>query len=253
MRQRLVLLCACLSAAGVACSSVAAPKALAPAPLVAIQRDVNHWGPMEHSLLSVREAAPAGEWRLSQSEHRLAAVSRGMDRDPEVILKNLAEMDAKRVAELSLLIPSYVRPEMLDRVLEGTGLAGLGSVFVAAESEWGLNAVALVAIAAHESNWGRSVLARERRNLFGFAAYTENPGKARVFATRREAVLTAARFIRENYLAPEGKYHKGTSLNAIGPTWAEDPRWAHKVARAWQYIAERMIQANAAEPISAAG
>ena len=61
------------------------------------------------------------------------------------------------------------------------------------EEKWGVNALFGVAVAAHESSWGNSHLARTRNNLFGIAAYDGNEGAAIVSHLWRHALTIGVR------------------------------------------------------------
>lgn len=92
--------------------------------------------------------------------------------------------------------------------------------FLEAERLYGIDASLLAAIAALESAWGTSKLAREKNNLFGYCAYDDDPNKAAQFKTKRESILAAAKTIREYF-------DEGYDLDTI--PWASDPEWAEKV------------------------
>ena len=67
--------------------------------------------------------------------------------------------------------PSGFSAARFERAFAGTALAGIGEALVQAEAETGINALVLAAIVVHESDWGRSRLAREKNNLAGLGAY----------------------------------------------------------------------------------
>ncbi|MBO8161126.1 MAG: glucosaminidase domain-containing protein [Thermosipho sp. (in: Bacteria)] len=116
---------------------------------------------------------------------------------------------------------SYVSAEFLDRHLANTPLANLGEYFVIAEKLYGINAVFLCALAIHESNWGRSKLAREKNNLFGFTAYNNSVYKsAKKFDSKEECILFVAGYLAYNYLDERGKHYNGKSINAINKLYA---------------------------------
>ncbi len=115
----------------------------------------------------------------------------------------------------------------LDRALAGTGLAGLGQAFLAAEQEHGIDAVTLAAICIHESGWGTSKLARDKGNLAGLGAY--GPGLGMAFESRADCI---------DYLARLLAGRPGT-LTEVGAWYAEDPGWAAKVAACMRVIMGR--------------
>ncbi len=122
--------------------------------------------------------------------------------------------------------------EQINQVLTGTPMAGLGAAFKAAENTYGVNAYFLSALAAHESDFGRSSIAEDKKNLFGFTAYDSNPyGSARQYGSVEESIFDAASYLSEQYLTPGGKYYKGTGIKDIGQSYATDPQWSEKVIK----------------------
>lgn len=120
----------------------------------------------------------------------------------------------------------------IDQALQGTPMAGLGAAFKAAENTYGVNAYFLSSLAAHESDYGRSAIATDKHNLFGFTAYDSNPYQsAKSYGSVEESIFDAAAYLAEQYLTPGGKYFKGYSIADIGESYATDPQWAQKVIR----------------------
>lgn len=101
-----------------------------------------------------------------------------------------------------------------------SSLSDCEEYFLEAERLYGIDASLLAAIAALESAWGTSKLAREKNNLFGYCAYDDDPNKATKFESKRESILAAAKTIKEYF---DGGYN----LDTI--PWASDPDWAKKV------------------------
>mgnify|MGYP004702869615 CR=1 FL=1 len=120
----------------------------------------------------------------------------------------------------------------IDAVLQGTPMAGLGAAFKAAENTYGVNAYFLSALAAHESDFGRSAIAKDKQNLFGFTAYDSNPySNAKNYSSVEESIFDAASYLSQEYLTPGGKHFKGYAIGDIGKSYATDPNWADKVTK----------------------
>ena len=120
--------------------------------------------------------------------------------------------------------PTGLSAEELDKALAGTGLDGLGHAFQAMEERWGVNALFGIAVAAHESAWGTSYLAKSRNNLFGIAAYDGNEGAAYGFETRNACIDHWGEMIKEVY------FDRGyTNLHAVNSIYASDKSWSTKV------------------------
>ncbi|MCF0116342.1 MAG: glucosaminidase domain-containing protein, partial [Erysipelotrichaceae bacterium] len=56
-----------------------------------------------------------------------------------------------------------------------SALYNLGNSFVENQNNYFVNAMCMYGVAANESNWGRSYIAKERNNLFGHGAVDNNP------------------------------------------------------------------------------
>lgn len=120
--------------------------------------------------------------------------------------------------------PTGLSAEELDKALSGTNLAGLGQAFQSMEERWGVNALFAISVAAHESGWGTSYLARSRNNLFGIAAYDGNEGAAYGFSSQAACIDHWGEMIKEVY------FNRGyTSLTAVNSIYASDKSWASKV------------------------
>lgn len=138
--------------------------------------------------------------------------------------------------ERDLTIPSGIRPTALEARLAGTGLAGLGEAFCQAEAEAGLNGLALVALAAWQSAWGKARIARVQRNLLGWGARPDGaPGPA--YPTAEDSIVAAAPLIRRQYLEPDGRCFAGPNLTGMNLHYAVDPLWRHGVAAIWRRLA----------------
>lgn len=114
-------------------------------------------------------------------------------------------------------------------------LRNLGHVFKRAEEEYGINALYLFAKAIHESSYGLSEIANQRKNLFGYQAYDRDPlGNAKPFASFEESIMFVAQAMNERYLTPEGVNYRGAVLgnksHGMNVNYASDPLWGQKIA-----------------------
>lgn len=127
---------------------------------------------------------------------------------------------------------SGVSANKLNHFLNDTALEGLGEEFAAVEQKFGINAIYFLAHAIHESDFGRSRIARDKKNLFGWRAYDRNPyDNAMRFDSYEHCIDTVAGFIKRNYLTPGGTYYEGPTLEGMNTHYATDPYWAKKIAR----------------------
>ena len=138
--------------------------------------------------------------------------------------------------QMSLVSQTKMSAEELNAVLDGTNMEGLGVVFKEAESLYDINAAALASIAIHESAWGASAFARNRNNLFGFAAYTNSPGSAKGFASKESCVMYVAEFMQTHYLDEAGKYYVDATLSGINPIYAADTGWKLDISTIWKRL-----------------
>lgn len=113
--------------------------------------------------------------------------------------------------------------------------------FYYAEEQYNINGVFLAAIAIHESAWGTSAIARNKNNLFGYAAYDRDPyNSASKFNNCAEGIDLVARMLMKNYLNPSGTeladgsvasgvYYNGKNVSAVNKCYATDKNWANCV------------------------
>jgi beta-N-acetylglucosaminidase len=137
--------------------------------------------------------------------------------------------------------PSGFSAAQIDRAWTNLGaytLVGTGHSFIEAEKRTGVNALVLAAIAAHESAFGRSRIARDKNNLFGFGAFDHDPyNLAHTFRSYHDGTITVASYLSRNYLSTGGRYYRGNTLEGINTHYATDIYWADKVSRMMQTIA----------------
>lgn len=139
--------------------------------------------------------------------------------------------------DTDLRLPSGAQAGLLESYLGGTPLVGLGKDFVEAERKWRVNAVFATAVACHESDYGRSWIAQNKRNLFGFMAYDSDPaGYAKAYSSHRESIQDFCKLVSRQYLNPAGSYFNGPHLVGVGKRYASDPQWATKVLKHCQAI-----------------
>ncbi len=131
--------------------------------------------------------------------------------------------------ELDLRTPSNVTVDEMEKMLEGTGLSGLGKAFVEAEQKYGVNAIYLMGLAAEESGYGTSSFAKLRNNLMGWCAYDSDPNKAMYFETKEACILHVASKLKANYLTEGGAYFEGYTVKAIDVHYASDKLHGEKI------------------------
>jgi beta-N-acetylglucosaminidase len=87
------------------------------------------------------------------------------------------------------------------KTLDGSPLIGKGKAFKDAEAKHGINALFLLAVAGHESNYGMSAIAKDKNNLYGFKATDEDPsGNATAFSSVEASIEAAADLFANKYV-----------------------------------------------------
>ena len=73
------------------------------------------------------------------------------------------------------------------------------------EKQYNINGVFVAAVAIHESGWGTSKIALQKKNLFGYGAYDSNPyNGAYEFTDYSECIDLIARVFVKYYLNAKG-------------------------------------------------
>jgi uncharacterized protein YgiM (DUF1202 family) len=130
--------------------------------------------------------------------------------------------------------------DAIQRVRPGSPLVGLGDTWAVVAAEYDINELYMVAHAAHETAWGTSTFARRRNNLYGWMAYTENPGEARDFGSKPACIRYVMERVDQWYLTPGGAYYNGSTLSGMNERYATDPQWDVKIASIMNALAAEL-------------
>lgn len=113
-------------------------------------------------------------------------------------------------------------------------MRGTGQTFIDAQNKYGINALLLFAMAAHESANGTSGYATKRNNLFGWNAVDANPNQATSFSSVAVCVNQQAGVNLRGFVdVTDGRFfssslgNKGSGLNV---KYASDPYWGMEIA-----------------------
>ena len=102
--------------------------------------------------------------------------------------------------------------------------------FYNAEQKYGVNGIFIAAVGIHESAWGNSYLAKEKKNLFGYRAYDRDPiNSAQDFDSYEDAINVVAEALSKNYLTPTGSFFNGYTVESVNQKYASDKAWHEKV------------------------
>ncbi len=139
-----------------------------------------------------------------------------------------------RTVDLRSPAPNSVTASVINKWLtdNNSPLAGLGSSYIAAQNTYGVNAVYLVGHSIIESAWGRSSIAQNKNNLFGYGAYDSSPGSdAGMFPSEEYAILFQAWEVRNNYLDPGASlFFNSPTLDGMNQNYATDHDWSSSIA-----------------------
>ncbi|AYJ74089.1 putative endo-beta-N-acetylglucosamidase [Bacillus phage BSP15] len=110
---------------------------------------------------------------------------------------------------------------------EGSMMRGMGSAFLKAGQESGLDPRYLIAHAAQETGWGTSNILKDKNNWFGIGAFDNSPhASAKTFGGKQQGIIDGAKWIAQNY------YSKGnTTLDKMKKAgYATDPQWTNNIS-----------------------
>ena len=114
-------------------------------------------------------------------------------------------------------------------------------VFYELEQKYNVNGIFLAAIGIHESAWGTSTIANNKKNLFGYGAYDSSPySSAFSFDTYAEGIELLAKVLSKYYLNERGtriyddevavaSFYNGPTVSGVNIRYASDKQWCEKV------------------------
>lgn len=124
--------------------------------------------------------------------------------------------------------------------------------FYNADKNYKINGIFLSALAIHESNWGTSKIAQDKKNLFGYGSYDATPYESSFeFETYDEGIDLVARVLTKYYINPIGTkiyggetavatYYNGSTVEAVNQRYASDEDWHQKVFNYMEFLYNRL-------------
>lgn len=161
------------------------------------------------------------------------------NRIQKILLKVNSDMELNRVSGLTLNDYKKIFTDISEdtnKIFENNYTS-----FYNAEKEYNINGIFLASIAAHESGWGTSQIAKDKKNLFGYGSYDSTPYASSFdFNDYSEGIETVAKSLVKYYINPAGTkiydgetavgtYYNGPTLNGVNTRYASDSEWHNKV------------------------
>lgn len=126
------------------------------------------------------------------------------------------------------------------------------TAFYNAEKKYNINGIFLASIAIHESGWGSSQIANDKKNLFGYGSYDATPYESSFeFEDYSEGIDTVAKSLVKYYLNPSGTkiyggetaaawYYNGPTLKGVNTRYASDKDWHTKIFKYMETLYNRL-------------
>ena len=115
------------------------------------------------------------------------------------------------------------------------------TVFFEMEQMYNVNGIFIAAIGIHESNWGTSNIAIQKKNLFGYGSYDSSSYESSyIFDSYEDGIDVVTRTMAKNYLnergteifddqIADGTYYNGPTISGVNVRYASDSNWATRV------------------------
>lgn len=113
--------------------------------------------------------------------------------------------------------------------------------FYEMEQKYKVNGLFVAAIGIHESNWGTSTIAQEKRNLFGYGSYDASAYESSVtFESYQYGIELVTKALAKYYVNESGTvindvdtasgiYYNGPTIAGVNIRYASDPNWTSRV------------------------
>ncbi len=171
--------------------------------------------------------------------------------------KSKTQLTSKLSFGMKLNEPSGLSLEQFKKILSDSKdknkiMENNAQYFYYIESQYNINGVFVASMAIHESAWGTSKIANDKKNLFGYGAYDSNPyNGAYNFSDYAESIDLIARVLVKYYLntpgtkiyggeTAAGTYYNGPTLTGVNTKYASDKEWANKVYNYMQYLYNKL-------------
>ena len=161
---------------------------------------------------------------------------------------------SKLSKNMNLMKPSGLTLEQFKKILSNNSqdknkiFEKNAEYFYYAEKQYGINGVFVAAIGIHESAWGTSKIAKNKKNLFGYGAYDKSAySSAYSYETYAASIDMISRVLVKYYLNEKGtsiyngekatgQYYSGKTLEAVNKRYATDKKWYEGVYSWMEYL-----------------
>lgn len=180
---------------------------------------------------------PEGSWHVMQSDYQNNRISNSVNASNPFYNYYQYLPLRSRSSYSGQTLSSLIN----NRIGSGTSkMRDLGDALVTAQNTSGTNALLVTGIAINESGWGKSWIALNKNNLFGWNAVDSAPGtSADTFQSPQHCVSEYANYgLSRGYLYPKDwRYYGGflgNKASGMNVKYASDPYWGEKAANyAW--------------------
>lgn len=114
-------------------------------------------------------------------------------------------------------------------------------LFYDIEQKYNVNGVFLASMGIHESNWGTSNIAKQKKNLFGYGSYDSSAfTSSYTFESYQYGIELVAKVLSKYYInepgtaiydgeTAVGSYYNGPTISAVNTRYATDQNWSNRV------------------------
>jgi len=168
--------------------------------------------------------------------------------NPEIVEKSRIQRIKVNVhQEMKLNTPSGLTKEDFKKVLSGHNedinkiFENNAELFYEVEQKYNINGLFLAAIGIHESNWGTSTIAIQKKNLFGYGSYDASAYESSyTFESYEYGIELVAKVLVKYYLNEEGTeifdgeeavatYYNGPTISGVNVRYASDVNWSTRI------------------------
>lgn len=172
--------------------------------------------------------------------------------------KSKTNLTASLSKDMVLNKPSGLTLEQFKKILTGDSndknkiFEQNAEYFYYIEQQYNINGIFVAAVGIHESAWGTSKIAQDKKNLFGYGAYDNSAyTSAYTFTNYSESIDLIARVFTKYYINPagtkiydnqeaSGKYYNGSTLEAVNKKYATDKNWNNSVYKWMSYLYNKL-------------